>query len=39
MSRWRQGLFMLLSRNSLPATEFFRIPSDREVELGVKVAI
>jgi KUP system potassium uptake protein len=39
MSRWRQGLFMLLSRNSLPATEFFRIPSDRVVELGVKVAI
>ena len=39
MSRWRQWLFMLLSRNSLPATEFFRIPSDRVVELGVKVAI
>jgi KUP system potassium uptake protein len=39
MSRWRQGLFMLLSRNSLSATEFFRIPSDRVVELGVKVAI
>ena len=39
MSRWRQWLFMLLSRNSLSATEFFRIPSDRVVELGVKVAI
>jgi len=39
MSRWRQWLFMVLSRNSLPATEFFRIPSDRVVELGVKVAI
>ena len=39
MSRWRQWLFVLLSRNSLPATEFFRIPSDRVVELGVKVAI
>jgi len=39
MSRWRHWLFMLLSRNSLSATEFFRIPSDRVVELGVKVAI
>jgi len=39
MSRWRQWLFVVLSRNSLPATEFFRIPSDRVVELGVKVAI
>jgi KUP system potassium uptake protein len=39
MSRWRQWLFTLLSRNSLSATEFFRIPSDRVVELGVRVAI
>lgn len=39
MSRWRQWLFTLLSRNSIPATEFFRIPSDRVVELGVRVAI
>ena len=39
MSRWRQWLFVVLSRNSLPATEFFRIPSDRVVELGVKGAI
>ncbi|MGG5810752.1 potassium transporter Kup [Falsiroseomonas sp. CW058] len=39
MSRWRQWVFTLLSRNSLSATEFFRIPSDRVVELGVRVAI
>ncbi|WP_223880753.1 potassium transporter Kup [Roseococcus microcysteis] len=39
MSRWRQWLFMLMSRNAVPATEFFRIPSDRVVELGVRVAI
>jgi KUP system potassium uptake protein len=39
MSRWRQWLFTLMSRNSVPATEFFRIPSDRVVELGVRVAI
>jgi KUP system potassium uptake protein len=39
MARWRQWVFTLLSRNSLAATEFFRIPSDRVVELGVRVAI
>jgi KUP system potassium uptake protein len=39
MSRWRQWLFTLLSRNAIPATQFFRIPSDRVVELGVRVAI
>lgn len=36
---WQQWLFRLLSRNSVPATEFFRIPSDRVVELGVRIAI
>ncbi|MBE9606157.1 potassium transporter Kup [Acetobacteraceae bacterium H6797] len=39
MSKWRQAIFMVMSRNSVPATEFFRIPSDRVVELGVRVAI
>ncbi len=36
---WRQWLFIRLARNAVPATEFFRIPSDRVVELGVRVAI
>jgi KUP system potassium uptake protein len=39
MSRWRQYIYGALSRNAVPATEFFRIPSDRVVELGVRVAI
>ncbi len=39
MPQWRQWIFSLLSRNAVPATEFFRIPSDRVVELGVRVAI
>jgi len=39
MSKWRQWLFTVMSRNAVPATEFFRIPSDRVVELGVRVAI
>jgi KUP system potassium uptake protein len=36
---WRTWLFLLMARNAVPATEFFRIPSDRVVELGVRVAI
>jgi KUP system potassium uptake protein len=36
---WRLWLFLVLARNAVPATEFFRIPSDRVVELGVRVAI
>jgi KUP system potassium uptake protein len=39
MSWWRHWLFLVMARNAVPATEFFRIPSDRVVELGVRVAI
>jgi KUP system potassium uptake protein len=39
MAWWRTWLFLLMARNAVPATEFFRIPSDRVVELGVRVAI
>jgi KUP system potassium uptake protein len=36
---WRLWLFLVMARNAVSATEFFRIPSDRVVELGVQVAI
>jgi KUP system potassium uptake protein len=36
---WRLWLFLVLARNAASAVEFFRIPSDRVVELGVRVAI
>jgi len=39
MGWWRTMLFLLLARNAVPATEFFGIPSDRVVEVGVRVAI
>ncbi|WP_376099811.1 potassium transporter Kup [Roseomonas sp. CCTCC AB2023176] len=39
MAGWQQWLYAIMARNSVPATEFFRIPSDRVVELGVRVAI
>ena len=28
---WRLWLFLVMFRNAVPATEFFRIPSDRVV--------
>jgi len=39
MPVWRLWLFLVMARNSISATEFFRIPTDRVVELGVRVAI
>jgi KUP system potassium uptake protein len=36
---WRLWLFLVMARNAVSATEFFGIPSDRVVELGVRVAI
>ncbi|BED99262.1 putative potassium transport system protein kup 1 [Aeromonas dhakensis] len=35
MARWREGLFIWMNRNSLKATDFFHIPANRVVELGV----
>jgi len=39
MPIWRLWLFLVMARNAISATEFFRIPTDRVVELGVRVAI
>ena len=39
LPKWRLWLFLFMARNAIPATEFFRIPSDRVVELGVRIAI
>ncbi len=39
MPPWREKLFAALSRNSASATEFFRIPTNRVVELGTQVEI
>jgi len=39
MSLWRMWLFLTMARNAVPVTEFFRIPPDRVVELGVRIAI
>ena len=39
MALWRDKLFLIMSRNATPATEFFGIPGERLVELGTKVVI
>ncbi len=37
MAKWREQLFVLMSRNAVRATAFFQLPPDRVVELGVQV--
>ncbi len=39
MSRWREKLFMLMSRNAMRATDFFQIPANRVVEMGTQVEL
>jgi KUP system potassium uptake protein len=37
MAMWREKLFVLMARNAIRATAFFRLPPERVVELGVQV--
>ncbi len=39
MALWRERLFALMSRNALRPTDFFRIPPNRVVELGMQVRL
>jgi KUP system potassium uptake protein len=39
MMMWRERLFRLLSRNSVPAASYFGLPGDRTVTLGIEVDI
>lgn len=39
MSYWRKSLFAFLSRNAYSVSNFFEIPADRVVELGMQVEI
>ena len=39
MALWRERLFAFLSRNALPATNFFNLPTERVVEIGLQVEI
>ena len=37
MAMWREKVFVVLARNAVRATAFFRLPPERVVELGVHV--
>jgi len=37
MMLWRGKLFSFMIRNALPATDFFRIPPEKVVELGIRI--
>jgi KUP system potassium uptake protein len=39
MASWREKLFVLMARNAVRATGFFRLPPERVVELGVQVEL
>ncbi|HEX2225009.1 MAG TPA: KUP/HAK/KT family potassium transporter, partial [Thermoanaerobaculia bacterium] len=39
MALWREKLFALMVRNALRPTDFFRIPPNRVVELGMQVRL
>jgi KUP system potassium uptake protein len=39
MATWREKLFVLMARNAVRATAYFRLPPERVVELGVQVEI
>jgi KUP system potassium uptake protein len=39
MMLWREKLFAFMTRNALPATDFYRIPPERVVELGIRIEI
>ena len=39
MANWREHLFAWLTRNAQPASEFFKIPPNRVIEIGTQVVI
>ncbi len=39
MAPWRQRLFTSMSKNAIKASEFFRIPTNRVVELGTQIEL
>jgi KUP system potassium uptake protein len=39
MALWREKLFVFLTRNESRPTEFFRLPANRVVELGMQIEI
>jgi len=39
MMEWRERLFIALSKNAMNAADFFKIPTNRVVEMGTQIEI
>ena len=39
MMKWRERLFIVLSRNAMNVADFFKIPANRVIEMGTKIEI
>ena len=39
MSTWRERLFLALSKNAMNAADFFKIPTNRVIEMGTRIEI
>lgn len=39
MTKWRERLFVSLSRNAMNAADFFKIPTNRVIEMGTRIEI
>jgi KUP system potassium uptake protein len=39
MARWRKMFFAFMTRNSRPPTDFFNLPPNRVVELGLQIQL
>jgi KUP system potassium uptake protein len=39
MVKWRERLFLILSKNAMNAADFFKIPTNRVIEMGTRIEI
>jgi len=39
MMKWRERLFLMLSKNAMNAADYFKIPVNRVIEMGTKIEI
>jgi KUP system potassium uptake protein len=39
MALWREKIFTLFSKNEISATDYFQLPKERVVEIGLQIAI
>jgi KUP system potassium uptake protein len=39
MSKWRERLFLIMSKNAMNAADFFKIPTNRVIEMGTRIEI